>query len=176
MWGGGAIIDDNGLNTLIAHSLVAPSGNGIGSITLGGTTTTTGVAALGATRLAVTSTVGLMAGMTIITNSTSVAAGATITAVNATSVTMSVASVASVSAATSVGFAFGGYVAEPMITITGGGGLFATAIGNVNTSGFLTSITVTSPGIGYSSAPSITLSGGGGFASTLVLRSALQAT
>ena len=59
----------------------------------------------------------------------------------------------------------GGYIGPPLITISGGGGSGATAIGNIDTNGNLTSISVTNPGIGYTSNPTVTISsglGGGG--------------
>ncbi len=53
-----------------------------------------------------------------------------------------------------------GYLDTPVVTITGGGGVGATAVANIS-AGSVTSITVTSPGTGYTSAPAVTLYGGG---------------
>ncbi len=58
-----------------------------------------------------------------------------------------------------------GYIAPPLVQITGGGGTGATAIANINSSGALTGVTITNPGIGYTSAPTFTLVGGGNGAS-----------
>jgi len=57
-----------------------------------------------------------------------------------------------------------GYLAPPIVDISGGTGTGATAIANVDGNGNLTGITVTNPGSGYSSGdtPTITLTGGGG--------------
>ena len=57
-----------------------------------------------------------------------------------------------------------GYLAAPLVSITGGGGTGATAVANL-TNGVVTSITITSPGTGYTSAPTVTLVGGGATAS-----------
>ncbi len=59
-----------------------------------------------------------------------------------------------------------GYVATPLVTISGGGGSGATAVANINSSGQITSITITNPGTNYTSAPTITLTGGGGSGAT----------
>jgi len=53
-----------------------------------------------------------------------------------------------------------GYLDTPIVTISGGGGVGATAVANVS-GGHVTGITITSPGIGYTSAPAVTLFGGG---------------
>jgi autotransporter-associated beta strand protein len=53
-----------------------------------------------------------------------------------------------------------GYLDTPVVTITGGGGVGATAVANVS-GGSVTGITITSPGTGYTSAPTVTLFGGG---------------
>ena len=55
-----------------------------------------------------------------------------------------------------------GYTSPPLVTISGGGGKYATAVANIDASGNLTSITVTNPGVDYTSAPTVTLAGGGG--------------
>ena len=60
-----------------------------------------------------------------------------------------------------------GYVAPPIIDITGGGGVGATALATIDSSGNLTGITVTNPGFGYTSAPTVTLVGGGGSGATV---------
>jgi autotransporter-associated beta strand protein/T5SS/PEP-CTERM-associated repeat protein len=60
-----------------------------------------------------------------------------------------------------------GYLDTPVVTISGGGGVGATAVANVS-GGSVTGITITSPGTGYISAPTVTLFGGGyGTAATL---------
>ncbi len=53
-----------------------------------------------------------------------------------------------------------GYVGQPVVQITGGGGTGATAVANV-TGGVVTGITITNPGNDYTSAPTFTLLGGG---------------
>ena len=53
-----------------------------------------------------------------------------------------------------------GYVDQPVVIFTGGGGTGATAVANVS-GGVVTGITITNPGIGYTSAPTIALFGGG---------------
>ena len=90
---GGAIIDDGGFTIATAQPLLAPAGNGVGSIP-------------------------------VVTN------GA-------------------------------GYLDTPIVTITGGGGVGATAVAKISASGTVTNITITSPGTGYTSAPTVTLFGGG---------------
>jgi autotransporter-associated beta strand protein len=56
-----------------------------------------------------------------------------------------------------------GYIAPPVVTISGGGGTGATAVANINPlTGALTGITITNPGVGYTSVPGVTLSGGSG--------------
>jgi len=60
-----------------------------------------------------------------------------------------------------------GYVAPPIVDITGGGGVGATALAVVDASGNLTGITVTNPGVGYTSAPTVALVGGGGSGATI---------
>jgi autotransporter-associated beta strand protein len=54
-----------------------------------------------------------------------------------------------------------GYLDAPIVTITGGGGVGATAVANISSGGAVTNITITSPGTGYTSAPTVTLFGGG---------------
>jgi fibronectin-binding autotransporter adhesin len=66
-----------------------------------------------------------------------------------------------------------GYIDTPVVTITGGGGVGATAVANLNyATGQVTGITITNPGTGYTSAPTFTLFGGGG-AATVTGTSAL---
>lgn len=61
-----------------------------------------------------------------------------------------------------------GYIGAPVVSITGGGGVGATAVANMVDDGTgngtfkIGSITITSAGTGYTSAPTVTLSGGGG--------------
>jgi autotransporter-associated beta strand protein len=54
-----------------------------------------------------------------------------------------------------------GYLNTPVVTITGGGGVGATAVAKISSGGAVTNITITSPGTGYTSAPTVTLFGGG---------------
>lgn len=53
-----------------------------------------------------------------------------------------------------------GYLDTPIVTITGGGGVGATAVASVS-GGAVTNITILSPGTGYTSVPTVTLFGGG---------------
>lgn len=53
-----------------------------------------------------------------------------------------------------------GFIGTPVVQITGDG-TGATAVANVNSSGALTGITITSPGTGYTTAPAFALVGGG---------------
>ena len=53
-----------------------------------------------------------------------------------------------------------GYLDTPIVTITGGGGVGATAVAAIS-GGAVTNITILSPGTGYTSAPTVTLFGGG---------------
>jgi autotransporter-associated beta strand protein len=56
-----------------------------------------------------------------------------------------------------------GYLDAPIVVISGGGGIGATAIAQINySSGTVTNILVTCPGTGYTSAPNVDLVGGGG--------------
>ena len=56
-----------------------------------------------------------------------------------------------------------GYVAAPVVNITGGGGTGASAVAVYDpVTGTVTGITITSAGTGYTSAPTVTLIGGGG--------------
>jgi autotransporter-associated beta strand protein len=54
-----------------------------------------------------------------------------------------------------------GFIGEPVVEISGGGGTGATAIANIDGSGNLTGVTITNPGTGYTSSPSFTILGGG---------------
>ena len=54
-----------------------------------------------------------------------------------------------------------GYTSVPTVVITGGSGVGATAIANVN-NGSVTSVDMTTTGTGYTAAPSITFAGGSG--------------
>ena len=53
-----------------------------------------------------------------------------------------------------------GYLDIPIVTISGGGGVGASAVATVS-GGDVTGITILSPGTGYTSAPTVTLFGGG---------------
>ncbi|HET6409626.1 MAG TPA: autotransporter-associated beta strand repeat-containing protein, partial [Chthoniobacteraceae bacterium] len=69
------------------------------------------------------------------------------------------------SGVTSIPIAAGGsgYIGRPVVQITGGGGVGASAIANFDeATGAITGITITSPGSGYTSVPTIALIGGGG--------------
>ena len=59
-----------------------------------------------------------------------------------------------------VGTGGSGYVGEPIVNITGGGGVGATARATI-VGGVITGFTITNPGTGYTSAPTIALLGGG---------------
>ena len=57
-----------------------------------------------------------------------------------------------------------GYLGAPVVQISGGGGIGATANATINpATGIITGIAITNPGTGYTSAPMVTLQGGGGF-------------
>ena len=60
-----------------------------------------------------------------------------------------------------------GYLGQPIVQLTGGGGTGATAVAVV-TGGVITGITITNPGIGYTSAPTVTINDGG-FTTTATL-------
>ncbi len=61
-----------------------------------------------------------------------------------------------------------GYIGRPVVTISGGGGVGATAVADYDPdSQEVTGITITSPGYNYTSAPAVAFSGGGGIAPTL---------
>jgi len=55
-----------------------------------------------------------------------------------------------------------GYFEAPIVKVTGGDGIGATAIASIDSSGNLTGITITNPGRNYTVAPTFTLVGGGG--------------
>lgn len=59
------------------------------------------------------------------------------------------------------GGAGSGYLAPPVVSITGDG-MGATAIAQIDTSGTVTNILVTNPGVDYTTVPTVTLIGGGG--------------
>jgi hypothetical protein len=54
-----------------------------------------------------------------------------------------------------------GYLIEPVVTITGGGGTGATATSAIWGNGVVKSITVTNPGTGYTSQPTVRINGTG---------------
>ncbi len=61
-----------------------------------------------------------------------------------------------------------GYIGRPVVTLTGGGGVGATAVAEFDpVSQKVTGVTVTSPGYSYTSAPTVTFVGGGGVAPTV---------
>jgi fibronectin-binding autotransporter adhesin len=55
-----------------------------------------------------------------------------------------------------------GYLNPPVVKITGGGGVGATANAVINSSGAVTGFVITNPGTGYTSDATVTLIGGGG--------------
>ncbi|MEQ1859283.1 MAG: autotransporter-associated beta strand repeat-containing protein [Chthoniobacteraceae bacterium] len=55
-----------------------------------------------------------------------------------------------------------GYIGAPLVQITGGGGIGASAVATIDGAGNLTGITITNSGVDYTSAPTFTLIGGGG--------------
>ncbi len=55
----------------------------------------------------------------------------------------------------------GGYASTPVVQITGGGGVGATANATIDSNGNLTGVTITNPGVNYTSAPTFALLGGG---------------
>ncbi|NLG00693.1 MAG: hypothetical protein GX565_11155, partial [Lentisphaerae bacterium] len=69
-----------------------------------------------------------------------------------------------------------GYLAPPLVTLSGGGGTGAVAFAEIDPSaGTVTAIRILNPGAGYSSRPSVALTGGGGSgASATVTRIAPQ--
>jgi fibronectin-binding autotransporter adhesin len=54
-----------------------------------------------------------------------------------------------------------GYIATPVVIISGGGGKGATAVAGIDGSGNLTGVTITNPGVGYTSTPTVAIVGGG---------------
>ena len=52
------------------------------------------------------------------------------------------------------------YLTAPTVTISGGGGVGATAVANLNGLGVVTGITITNPGSGFTTVPTIAFSGG----------------
>jgi autotransporter-associated beta strand protein len=54
-----------------------------------------------------------------------------------------------------------GYIAHPVVEITGGGGLGASAIPVLNAAGEVTGVRITNPGTNYTSAPTVRILGGG---------------
>jgi predicted outer membrane repeat protein len=65
-----------------------------------------------------------------------------------------------------------GFTSAPTVTLTGGGGVGATAVATI-ADGQVTGVTITNPGSDYTSAPSVTFTGGGGkgAAATAILAS-----
>jgi fibronectin-binding autotransporter adhesin len=59
-----------------------------------------------------------------------------------------------------------GYVATPVVKISGGGGSGATAEAAIDGNGNLTGITITNPGTGYTSTPTVSVVGGNGALTT----------
>ncbi len=58
-----------------------------------------------------------------------------------------------------------GYAAPPIVAVNGNG-KGATAVATINSSGVITGLTITNPGVGYAGTPTLTISGGGGTATT----------
>ena len=65
------------------------------------------------------------------------------------------------SSSTGLSVSGGGYIGEPVVQITGGGGTGATAAATIDANGNLTGISITNPGQNYTSAPTFTHVGGG---------------
>jgi len=65
-----------------------------------------------------------------------------------------------------IGSVGSGYTSDPIITISGGGGSFATATPYRNASNALAVVDVLNPGRGYTSVPTVTITGGGGSGAT----------
>jgi hypothetical protein len=59
-----------------------------------------------------------------------------------------------------------GYISVPTVSLTGGGGMGATATAVLNSTGGIASIVVASPGAGYIIPPTVTITGGGGSGAT----------
>jgi hypothetical protein len=59
-----------------------------------------------------------------------------------------------------------GYIGQPTINVTGGGGIDAVLEAVIN-AGKIVSINIVNPGKGYNSTPTITVTGGGGIGATL---------
>ena len=55
-----------------------------------------------------------------------------------------------------------GYTSPPLVYISNGSGSYASGLATINSSGSLTGVTITNPGVGYTSTGTITLLGGGG--------------
>ncbi len=55
----------------------------------------------------------------------------------------------------------GGYLEAPMVLLTGGDGVGATAVATIDAAGMLTGIVMTNPGVDYTTPPTFTLTGGG---------------
>ena len=64
------------------------------------------------------------------------------------------------------GTATGTFSTTPIVQLTGGGGVGATAVATVNAGGAITGFTITNPGTGYTSAPTVTVTGPSGATST----------
>ena len=98
-----------------------------------------------------------------ITNAVVYAGGITVNSngFNVTIPQVLTAPVASGISATGLTVSGTGYIGEPVVEVSGGGGTGATAVATIDGSGNLTGIVITSLGTGYTSAPSFSLVGGG---------------
>ena len=165
IFGNGGVIDNSGATISIPAVLIAPTGNGVSNVIASGSTTTASTVGTGSTFIALSSTAGLVAGMTVFT-AAGVPTGTTIASVNGTGVQLSSATNLSISSGTAINFNFAGFIDTPVVTIsspgTTGGAFPATAIANIDSNGVLTGITITSPGNNYTANATITISSGGG--------------
>jgi autotransporter-associated beta strand protein len=143
----------NGIANLNGGTVLVPSvtrGNGTGTLNFGGGT-------LKASKANATFMTGLTAayvhsgGGTLDNNSFAIT--------NAQALLAPTGSGVSVSSFTAGG---AGYIAPPIIEISGGGGSNATAIAQIDGSGVITNVLITCPGVGFTSTPTINYYGGGG--------------
>jgi hypothetical protein len=65
--------------------------------------------------------------------------------------------VSQVSGSAAVTVSGSGYLTAPQVTLSGGGGLGASATATINSLGQVTGITITTPGTGYTTAPTMTI-------------------
>jgi autotransporter-associated beta strand protein len=179
--GNGLLIGEAGTGTLNMSggtlSIVGGTGlrisngaTGAGLVNLSGGTLTTPVVSMnggagriylngGLLKAATNAATGFMAGLTqalvgpagakLDTNGKNITVGQSLTAPAGNGV-----------ASLTVGLGGAGYVGQPIVSITGGGGTGASATAIV-TSGVVTGFVITNPGTGYTDVPVVTLVGGG---------------